>query len=95
MNPHQHTPNMNRKIFEIGLSVETISAYLICCSLSDADAPISKKNLMGMWNSTETSLIESLKVLEKKNILRRILADSEGNEVYVLTGVEKWEFVQK
>ena len=93
MNPHQHKPSMNQKIFEIGLSVETISTYLICCSLSDADAPISKKSLMGMWNSTETALVESLKVLEKKNILRRILANSEGNEVYLLTGVEEWELV--
>ena len=91
MNSHHHTPSMNQKIFEIGLSVETISAYLICCSLSDADAPISTKNLLGMWNSTETALIESLDDLEKKNILHRIISDSDGNNVYILTDTDRWE----
>lgn len=92
MNPHQHSPSMNQKIFEIGLSVEAISAYLICCSLADADAPISTNNLMGMWNSTESALIECLKVLEKKNIMRRIISDSDGNDIYLLTDIDKWEF---
>ena len=91
MNPHQHTPSMNQKIFEAGLSVEAISAYLICCSLGDADAPISTNNLMGMWNSADTALIECLETLEKKNIIRRIISDSDGNDVYLLTGTDKWE----
>jgi len=91
MNPHQHTPSMNQKIFETGLSVEAISAYLICCSLADADAPISTNNLMGLWNSADTALIECLEVLEKKNIIRRIISGSEGSEVYLLTDIDKWE----
>ena len=93
MNSDPHTPSMSQKIFKIGLSVETVSAYLICCSLSDADAPISTKNIRGMWNSSESTLIESLERLEKRNILRRIISDSETdrNDVYLLLDVDKWE----
>ncbi|MBW1841074.1 MAG: hypothetical protein JRI75_04710 [Deltaproteobacteria bacterium] len=90
MNPHQHTPSMNQKIFKIRLPVETISAYLICCSLSDANAPISTKNLLGMWNSTEAALIESLNDLDKRNILSRIISNTDGNNVYRLIDAEKW-----
>ena len=91
MNPHQHTPSMNQKIFEIGLSVEAISVYLICSSLADADAPISTNNLMEMWNSTESALVECLEILEEKNIIRRIISDSGGNDVYLLADGDKWE----
>lgn len=91
MNPHQHAPSMNQKIFTIGLSVETISAYLICCSLSDADAPISTRNILGMWNSSETKLNQSLEILEKRNILRRIISGGERDDVYLLLDVEKWD----
>lgn len=91
MNPHQHAPSMSQQIFKIGLSVEAISVYLICCSLSDAQAPISTQNILGMWNSSETKLKQSLEILEKRNILRRIVSDSERNDVYLLLGVEKWD----
>lgn len=91
MNLHQHTPSMNQQIFKIGLSVETISAYLICCSLSDADAPISTQNILGIWNSSEMKLKQSLEILEKRNILRRIISDNGKNDVYLLQGVEKWD----
>lgn len=82
---------MNQKIFEIGLSVEAVSAYLICSSLADADAPITQKNLIGMWNNAETALNECLEILEKKNIIRRIISGNEGNEVYLMTDVDKWK----
>lgn len=82
---------MNQKIIEMGLSVETVSLYLLCCSLVDTDAVISTGNLLGMWNSTEDAFIEAIKNLEKRNILRKIITDRGKNKVYKLIEVKKWK----
>jgi predicted transcriptional regulator len=84
---------MNQKIFELGLSVETVSVYLMCCSLTDTDATISTKKLSEMWNSTRASLLEALKDLETRNILRRIISDRAGNTVYKLADVKNWKLL--
>lgn len=85
------SPAMNQKIFEIGLSVETVSLYLLCCSLVDADTVISTSNLLEMWNSTKDALFEALKNLEKRNILQKIITDQGKNNVYKLIEVKKWK----
>jgi len=91
MNSQNQTPAMNQKIFELGLSVETVSVYLMCCSLADTDTTISTKKLSEMWNSTRASLLEGLKDLETRNILRRIISDRAGNNVYKLLDVKNWK----
>ncbi len=73
MNSQNRTPAMNQKIFNMVLSVETVSVYLICCSLADIDTTVSTNKLSEMWNSTRASLLEGLKDLETRNILRRII----------------------
>lgn len=84
MNEPRQKPSMNQKIFKMGLPVTTISAYLLCCSLADADTPVSTKNLSKVWNGTRKELPEALKLLEKKGIIRSILSDDQGNSVYKL-----------
>jgi hypothetical protein len=91
MNSQNQTSAMNQKIFKLGLSVETVSVYLMCCSLADTDATISTKKLSEMWNSTRASLLEGLKDLETRNILRRIISDRAGNTVYKLSDVKNWQ----
>lgn len=91
MDSQNQTPTMNQKIFDMGLSVETVSVYLICCNLSDNDTAISTKNLSSMWNGAEALLIEGLKDLEERNIIRRIISDREENIVYQLSDVRKWK----
>jgi hypothetical protein len=44
-----------------------------------------------MWNSTRASLLEGLKDLETRNILRRIISDRAGNNVYKLLDVKNWK----
>lgn len=91
MNSQNQTPAMNQNIFKLGLSVETVSVYLMCCSLADTDTTISTKKLSEMWNSTRASLLEGLKDLETRNILRRIISDRAGNNVYKLLDVKNWQ----
>ena len=91
MNSESKPPAMNQKIFNLGLSVETISVYLLCCGLSDSGTNISTKNLMGVWNGNEKSLSQGLTDLEKRNILRRIIFDQNETVVYHLTDVKDWK----
>jgi hypothetical protein len=84
-------PAMNQKIFTLGLPVETVSVYLMCCSLRDNDTTISTKNLSSIWNGAEASLFEGLKELEERSILRKIISDKEENDIYQLAHVEKWK----
>ena len=91
MDSQNQTPAMNQEIFNLDLSVETISVYLICCNLSDNNTIISTKNLSSMWNGTEASLIEGLKNLEERNILRRIISDGEEKNIYQLSDVADWK----
>jgi hypothetical protein len=91
MDSQNQPPAMNQEIFNLGLSVETVSVYLICCNLSDNNTIISTKNLSSMWNGTEALLIEGLKDLEERNILRRIISDGEEKNIYQLSDVKDWK----
>jgi hypothetical protein len=91
MDSQNQTPAMNQKIFNLDLSVETVSVYLICCNLSDNNTVISTKNLSSMWNGTEALLIEGLKDLEERNILRKIISDGEEKNIYQLSDVKDWK----
>ena len=90
MSPQNRDVNMNQKIFNMGLPVETISVYLLCCSLADTGTPITTRNLMAIWNSTEKVLIDSLADLEKKNILGRILSNGAAHAAYRLQKSDDW-----
>ena len=91
MDSQNQTPAMNQEIFNLDLSVETVSVYLICCNLSDNNTVISTKNLSSMWNGTETLLTKSLEDLEERNILRKIISDREEKNIYQLSDVKDWK----
>ncbi len=91
MHTHDKTKSMDQKIFNIGLSVETVSLYLLCCGLADAGSTISKKNILEIWNSGEEELKECLHTLEEYKILLRILSDGKEHDVYKLTDVKQWK----
>ena len=90
MHTHDNTKSMNQKIFNVGLSVEIVSLYLLCCGLADAGSAISKKNILEIWNSSEEELRDSLQKLEEKNILLKILSDGKENDIYKLVDVKQW-----
>jgi hypothetical protein len=91
MDSQNQTPAMNQKIFNLDLSVETVSVYLICCNLSDNNTVISTKNLSSICNGTEALLNEGLKDLEERNILRKIISDREEKNIYQLSDVKDWK----
>lgn len=81
---------MNRRIFDMGLPVETVSTYILCCTLMDQGRSISTKNLIEIWTGTEEELKEGLDNLEKKEIIAKRLADNSGAVIYRLTDTEWW-----
>lgn len=90
---HSHNPpepTMNQQIFRLGLSVETISVYLLCCGLEDDGAAISTRNLLGVWNGAREALFESIKELERRNILFRIISGGEDKNIYRLNDHKSW-----
>ncbi|VEN74142.1 conserved hypothetical protein [Candidatus Desulfarcum epimagneticum] len=83
---------MRRKIFETGLSVETISLYLLCLGFHDQGERVSRKNLLRVWNGSGNEFAKSLDALFNKNILREILSDIEDEDsaVYALNDADQW-----
>ena len=81
---------MNQMIFDLDLPVETISVYLLCCSLADSEQAITTKNIQKIWNGSADALTAGIDDLEKINILIKIISDRKGNNVYQIESVENW-----
>jgi len=90
MHTHDKKQSMDQRIFNIGLSMEMVSLYLLCCGLVDAGSMITKKNILEIWNGSEEELVKSLKSLEEKNILRKIISDRKEHDIYKLIDVKQW-----
>lgn len=90
MDSSHKTPAMSQKIFNSGLSVETVSVYLLCCNLADSDTVISTNGLLKIWTGTKETLLAGLENLEQKNIILKIISDQERNNIYKLTAEKGW-----
>jgi hypothetical protein len=93
MHDHIHggKHSMNQMIFKIGLPVETISVYLLCCGFTDTGKTLTTGNLGEVWNGTGEALAEGLRTLEEKNIIARIISDGEDHSVFKLTDISHWK----
>ena len=65
---------MDQKIFQLGLAVNPVSAYLLCCALADEGRPVRRRDLLAVWNESTSALDAALTDL----ISRGILAPVEG-----------------
>ncbi len=84
-------PAMDQSIFNLGLSVETISVYLLACGLADAGKSVTTRNLTEFWNGTADSLEHGLRELEKRNIVARVLSAGEDRAAYKIEEVHRWK----
>jgi len=75
---------MDNKIFELGLSVEAISLYLLLDALIAAEAPLNMENVHSRWNATEEMLSKSIAELQMNGIIQ-----INGQE-FVLNPVSNW-----
>ena len=82
--------SMSQKIFQMGLSVKTISIYLLCCGLQDMQRNITKANLMAVWNDTEKALEDGLEELIRHRVLLQVLSGHGATNRYRITEADKW-----
>ena len=90
MPPDHSATIMDQKIFKMGLPVETVSAYLLCCSLVDTGSALSHRRLQERWNGSAPALRQALQQLVDCGILCPILSAADRHEVFSLQAVEKW-----
>ncbi len=90
MESHHKPSVMSQNIFKLGLSLETVSVYLLCCAMADAGASITTRGLTDKWNSSKETLSRGLQELVDRNIICRILSDREGNEAYKVSDEKNW-----
>ena len=63
------SPAMNQEIFRLGLSVETVSTYLLCCALADGGRPVTHQDLLTVWTGTPEALSTALAELTRHAIV--------------------------
>ncbi len=83
-------PAMDRKIFDMGLGVESVSIYILCCALKDAGAQITMDNLTDKWNGDRMSLKKGIDDLERKHIIQKIQSASESMTRYAIVPSGFW-----
>lgn len=66
--PH-HQPTRDQQIFTLGLDVEAVSLYLLCCGLVDAGQALSIGTIAPTWNLDRPALVANLEVLIQHGIL--------------------------
>jgi hypothetical protein len=90
-NSTYESSRMDREIFRIGFSVETVSLYLLCCGLADSGLPLTLGQMQKRWNGTEASLRLSLEELARKNILSPRRFQEAETTIFRLTERSQWE----
>jgi hypothetical protein len=75
---------MDRRIFELGLSVEAVSLYLIMADLEHSGVPLTREPIEARWTGTPEKLEQSLKELEFQNVVAGV------NEPLEILPSDKW-----
>jgi hypothetical protein len=66
--PHR-PPTREQAIFNLGLEVEGVSLYLLCCGLVDAGQPLNLGSIAPTWNLDQAALVTNLGKLVRHGIL--------------------------
>ena len=82
---------VNQKIFQMGLPVETVSVYLLCCGLVESGATPTLKTLTEVWNGTAEQLRQGLRTLEQRNVIATIVSDTGENTAYRIEDADGWQ----
>ena len=80
---------MDRKIFNLNLSVEATSAYILVCSFVEGGAPATVESLGPFWNGPRQELPSALTELRSRGIIEEIL-DERLVRRYLPNPAEFW-----
>jgi hypothetical protein len=76
---------MEQQIFEMGLSVQAISLYLLLVSLSDGGAPLTRANVLSIWTGTTGEVDQAFAEL----VVRRV-AGADPDATWFLRPSAEW-----
>lgn len=81
---------MDRKIFNLNLSVEATSAYILICNLAESGAPITIESAGTFWNDKPEALVSALEELKGHRIIFEV---EDANQVrqYYLNSSDHWK----
>ena len=69
MSEHFHAV-MDRAVFNLGLSVEGTSAYILLTSIVQENARPTREALLARWTSTDEKLERALAELAERNVIQ-------------------------
>ena len=81
---------MDRKIFEMNLSVEATSAYILICTLAESGAPVTIESAASFWNDSPEALTKALAELDRCSVIYQEL-DSNQMRQYIPNPSNLWE----
>ena len=81
---------MDRKIFNLNLSVEATSAYILICNLAESGTPITIESARTFWNDSPEALVSALEELDRHRIIFEAL-DANQMRQYYLNSSDRWK----
>ena len=81
---------MDRKIFNLNLSVEATSAYILICNLAESGTPITIESARTFWNDSPEALVSALEELDRHRIIFEAL-DAKQMRQYYLNPSDRWK----
>ena len=81
---------MDRKIFNLNLSVEATSAYILISNLAESGTPITIESAGTFWNDTPDALVSALEELKHHCIIVEVL-DANQMRQYYLNSSDRWK----
>lgn len=86
---------MDRAIFDLKISVEATSAYILICSLMDQGHSPALQTIRSLWNGNDESLMAALQELTEKQVLEVPEELTEESQVSVNPAdTWKWDLDQ-
>ncbi len=81
--------NMDRAIFDLKISVEATSLYIVLCALMDSGQPPTLENALPKWTGSEESLLTAAQELIGRCIITGIVPIPEDMHLHPNTR-DKW-----
>lgn len=74
---------MDRAVFDLGLSVNAVSLYILICALADEGRDPTLETVGRQWSASEDALWTAAKELESRNVLRIELESKSSGRFWV------------
>ncbi|MGD0398532.1 MAG: hypothetical protein ABSC04_06420 [Syntrophobacteraceae bacterium] len=81
--------NMDRAIFDLKISVEAASLYIVLCALMDAGQPPTLENARLKWTGTDESLLTAAQELVRRCVITGNVPIPEDMHLHPLTR-DRW-----